>query len=100
MAHGLGCASRCDGCGTRNNQQKAICLYPSSTSQVWTEPRWNEGELARELGEDVELYFEGPKDQFYNGPVYMATNGKPLNEGVRRIDRMFVFLLQKGDRLP
>jgi len=46
------------------------------------------------------LYFEGPEDQFYSGPVYMATNEKSLNEGVRRIDRMFVFLLSNRRAAP
>jgi hypothetical protein len=79
---------------------KPFRLYPSLSLQVWTEPRWNEGKLGGELGEDVELYFEGPKDPFYNGSAYMATNEEPLNAGVRRINRMFVFLLSQQRAAP
>jgi hypothetical protein len=83
-----------------NLNGKPFRLYPSSTLQAWIEPRWNDGKLARELGEDVELNFKGPQDQFFAGAAYSATNEPPLNAGIRRVNRMFVFLLSRRRAAP
>jgi hypothetical protein len=74
---------------------KPFLLFPSQVRHVWTEPWWDEGKLAGQLGEDVELYFEDPDYDFdfYAPEAYMPSNKEPLTDRVRRIDRIFAFLL-------
>jgi hypothetical protein len=72
---------------------KPFLLFASDVQHVWTEPWWDEGTLAGQLGEDVELYFEDRDYPFYVNDGYQPSNKEPLTDRVRRIDRMFVFLL-------
>ena len=80
---------------------KPFLLYPSAERQCWSEPRWDEGRLARQLGEDVEMYFEDPDRAFTAGAGYMASSEKAFaGPHGPRIDRLFIFLLSHGRTAP
>ncbi|HLK63553.1 MAG TPA: hypothetical protein VKU19_08945 [Bryobacteraceae bacterium] len=74
-------------------------LAPSLPLHAWTEPRWQKGRL-EELGDDIDLAFEGAGEQFYAGAIYVDTNHEPLQQGVRRLMRMSVYLLASGRTAP
>lgn len=78
--------------------EKAFLLYPSHDLQAWSEPWWNGGKLAIELGEDVELSIEDPG--LANGEWYVRSDEKPLTNRVRRVNRLFVFLLSRRPASP
>ena len=79
---------------------KPFRLFPSPMARAWTDPRWDDGRLEKELGEDVELFFDGPDDSFSSGPVYMRTSAEPLAGGARRLRRIEVYLLSTARVSP
>jgi hypothetical protein len=85
--------------------EKPFLLYPSSDRQSWTEPWWNDGKLAQQLGEDIELYCEDPDFQKAIGEfdvtqVYMQSNHTALTGRGLRIDQLLVFLLSGRRTAP
>lgn len=72
---------------------KPFRLFPSSEQESWTDLWWDDGNLAKALGEDIEVSIDGPDIHFYPGGTYLPSNEKPLTDAARKIDRMSVFLL-------
>jgi hypothetical protein len=96
------------GAGVRDIEKlngKPFLLYPSAERGSWLEPWWNDGKLASQLGEDIELSFEDPDlqtvvDRFDVTQVYMGSDGKAFAGRDLRIGQLFVFLLSGQRTAP
>jgi hypothetical protein len=79
---------------------KPFLLYRPLDREPWSEPWWDEGKLASQLGEDVELSFDDPGSPGDISDAYLRSSEKPLAGRSLRITRCFVFLLSRGRVAP
>jgi hypothetical protein len=80
---------------------KPFLLYPPQQHlQPWSQPWWNEGKLAGELGEDVELSFDDSEPVNSSSDTYMRSNEKTLAGRPLRITSLSVFLLSSQRTVP